>query len=269
MLSETFVAFDTETTGPYPLTWEICEIAGVKWRDGKVVDEFSSFILPQGGMDPVAYGIHGISLDQLQGAPPARDVLAQFLDFIDGTILMAHHAPFDMGFLISTLEREKMKWPTNKVICTSLLSRKVFPQSPNHKLQTLVNYFNLSKRQAHRALDDSMNALLVGLKCLEHANVSEFDQVRSLQGRLLMWKDYSMADLEKSDALGPLVLAAKTKGRIEFAYKKGSKPGQSREIKVMGLVRNPEGDFFIGVEDGQEKGKRFYLDSVIWSRNLP
>ena len=70
----------------------------MKWRDGQIVDEFSQLVRPKGPMDPIAYQIHGISKAALDHHPYIEEVLPKFLDFIEDATLIAHHAPFDIGF---------------------------------------------------------------------------------------------------------------------------------------------------------------------------
>src|SRR5690554_250746 len=93
-----WVAFDTETSGKYPLESEICEIAAVRWSKGSIVGHFRSFVKVSKPMSDEVIAIHNITNEMLVDAPPMSDVLPKFNEFIAGAFLIAHHAPFDMGF---------------------------------------------------------------------------------------------------------------------------------------------------------------------------
>src|SRR5690554_5714295 len=93
------VAFDTETTGKYPLSAEVCELAAVKWRDGKIVDTFQTLLKPSRPMDAEVIAIHGITNEMVENAPRMVEKIDEFREFISGAVLLAHHAPFDLGFL--------------------------------------------------------------------------------------------------------------------------------------------------------------------------
>src|ERR1700677_4644319 len=95
----TYVAFDTETSGKFPLVAEIVEIAGVKWQRGKVIETYQTFVKPQRPMGESVIRIHHITNEMVEDAPRIHEVLPGFDAFIQGSVLMAHHAAFDMGFL--------------------------------------------------------------------------------------------------------------------------------------------------------------------------
>lgn len=258
-----FVAFDTETTGAYPIGWEICEIAGVKWRDGQIQETFAQLIRPRGPIHPVSHQIHGLSSKDLDHQPYAEEALPQFLDFIEDATLIAHHAPFDMGFLSYDLERYGLYLPTNKVICTSLLSQALFPKSPNYKLQTLMEYLHLQKQYPpHRSLSDAKACLLVALECLKKIKPLTMNQINSCMKTELTWEYFSIKKLEGQPEMQILIKAILEKQKIRFVYLRGSRPGASREILPIGLVKNPKGDFLVAEDQPLGQTKRFYLDFV-------
>ena len=259
-----FVAFDIETTGAYPIKWEICEIAGVKWKDGQIIDEFSQLVRPRGPMHPTAYQIHSISTSQLDKQPYIEEVLPAFLEFIEDATLIAHHAPFDIGFLSYDLEeRCQCPLPTNKIVCTSLLSRKIFPQSPDHKLQTLMKYLKLKKQHPyHRSLSDSNACLLVALECFKKINPLTMDSINALMNVSLTWKYFSLKQLQAIPGMKTLIKAILDRQQISIVYHRGSRPGVARKLLPVGLVRNPTGDFLVAEDQSLSKPKRFYLDFV-------
>src|SRR4051812_25854435 len=90
----TLVAFDTETTGKYPLTAEICEIAAVKYRGGEVVDTYSTLLKPSKPMGDAVIAIHGITNEMVANAPLMSEKIREVHAFFADSILITHHAPF-------------------------------------------------------------------------------------------------------------------------------------------------------------------------------
>jgi DNA polymerase III subunit epsilon len=260
--SLTFIGFDTETSGKYPIESEICEIAAVKYRDGQVVDEFQSLIKPRRPMGDEVIKIHGITNEMVQNAPALKEVLPKFHKFIEGGHLIAHHAPFDLGFISVGFEDCQLSLPTLPVICSSRLSRNVIFDSENHRLQTLIKHLNLPQGAAHRALDDARACLQVALHCFEKAELKTLESVFKKQDGELHWKDYSIEDLQfQSKSLGLLIEAMKQRTRVRMTYKSGSKPGRERVIEPIGLVRSPDGDFFVAYDESPLP-KRFYINKL-------
>jgi DNA polymerase-3 subunit epsilon len=259
----TFVSFDTETSGAYPLESEICEVAAVKWQNGQIVDEFQSLVKVSKPMSDFIIGIHGITNEMLAEAPAMGEVIGKFHAFAQGAILMAHHAPFDLGFLALEFEKAGLPLLDLPVICTSLLSRNVFPNFANHKLQTLIPLLGIPKGTAHRALDDSRACLQVGLKCMEKLGPEvSLEKVFEAQGRKLQWKEYSMKGLRDHDIYGLLVLAIEAGRSVELGYR-GTAPAQKRPVKPIGLVRNPDGDYLVAYCDREQRNKRYYLNRIM------
>ncbi|PIS11739.1 MAG: hypothetical protein COT73_02405 [Bdellovibrio sp. CG10_big_fil_rev_8_21_14_0_10_47_8] len=144
------IAFDTETSGAYPLGSEVVEFGAVKWRGGQVIDSYQTLLKPSEPMTPFIIGIHGITNEMVENAPKISEKIHEIREFIEGSILMAHHAPFDMGFMAVDFQKNKIPFPSEPVLCTSLLARQLIPESHNHKLQTLIQVLKLDQGAAHR-----------------------------------------------------------------------------------------------------------------------
>ncbi len=86
--------------------------------------------------------------------------------------------------------------------------------------------------------------------------------LESIQKKPLHWDDFSILDLRRNEHLSRLVDAIERGQKIDLNYLGGSRPGESRVIKPIGLVRNPDGDYFVGYEDGEDKRKRYQLDRI-------
>lgn len=260
----TIVAFDTETSGAYPLDSEICEIAAVKWEGGEVVSEFQTLIKPTKPMSDFIIGIHGITNEMVASAPVMKEKIGEFRKFIEGAILVAHHAPFDLGFLAVEFERFQQPLPSEPVLCSSLISRKIITDSENHKLQTLIKHLGLKQGQAHRALDDTRSCLELILHCLnKFGEEKTLAEILELQEKPLNWKNYSLQALLRSEVTRTLINAIEKKIKADIIYQGGSQKG-TRTIWPKGIVRNPDGDYLAALDDGDPSGliKRFYIAKI-------
>ena len=156
-LGETeFVVFDLETTGAKAPPCRITEIGAYRITNGRVAEEFHTLINPQTSIPPFITSLTGISDDMVIDAPLFRDVASEFLEFIGDSVLVAHNAHFDMGFLnheIGRVYEDYRMW--NPSLCTVQLSRKLLPDIENHKLNTVANYFSIELLNHHRANDDA------------------------------------------------------------------------------------------------------------------
>ena len=160
------VAFDTETTGAFAIESEVVELGAVKWFKGEVVGKFNTLLKPSQDMTPENIRIHGITNEMVQDSPKMSTQILSFCDFIDNSILIAHHAPFDLGFVAIDIESNNIKFPNTLNLCSSLISRALL-HTTNHKLQTLIKELNLVGGEAHRAYDDAYACLQVLFKCFE------------------------------------------------------------------------------------------------------
>ena len=259
-----WVAFDCETTGKYPVGDELCEIAAVKWSQGVIVDRFQRLLPISRPMPKEVIQIHGITDEMLKGARPIKETLTDFIKFISGSICMAHHAPFDLGFLVAAFEQQSLNLPNSLVFCTSLLARNRIKGTQNHKLQTLAKHYDIDPGQAHRALDDARVCLDVMLrlfaedKDLADAQVLE-TEIRQHQ---MKWSDYSILELQKKPWISSILKAIVQRGPIKMSYLGGSRPGQYRIVRPVGVVRNPQGDFLAAYEGQSPQPKRYLLEKI-------
>jgi DNA polymerase-3 subunit epsilon len=157
-LSEvTFVVLDLETTGGAPQDGGITEIGAVKIRGGEQLGEFQTLVRPQMPIPPFIAVLTGITDSMVVDAPPLSATLPAFLEFIAGSVLVAHNAPYDIGFLKGACERTGHPWPRATVIDTVRLARHIVSRDevPNRKLGTLAAHFGSPTTPDHRALNDA------------------------------------------------------------------------------------------------------------------
>lgn len=261
----TLVAFDLETSGAYPIGDEIVEFGAVKWKDGAVIDKLEILVKPSRPMGEAVIRIHGITNEMVADCPSLSTEIQKIHSFFDGAVLMAHHAPFDVGFVAVEFERYGLKLPTRPVLCTSLLARKWIPESVNHKLQTLVRYLKIEGGAAHRAYDDAFACLQVGFECLRRAEAAgtemTFQRIYKSQGKAVEWDNFRL--LTNSDEKLSETARAVLEGKdLEIQYSGGSLRGQSRRITPKGIVRNPDGDYISAICHVDRAQKRFYFSKI-------
>ena len=153
----TFVVVDLETTGGSPVDSAITEIGAVKVRGGEVLAEFQTLVNPGTGIPPFIAVLTGITDLMVAPAPRISEVLPAFLEFAAGSVLVAHNAPFDLGFLKAACERQGRPWPGFRRVDTAVLARRVLTrdEAPNCKLATLARLFRTDTEPCHRALADA------------------------------------------------------------------------------------------------------------------
>ncbi|WP_166848441.1 DEDD exonuclease domain-containing protein [Isoptericola sp. BMS4] len=153
----TFVVVDLEATGGRAAEDGITEIGAVKVRGGEVLAELQSLVDPGRPVPAFVARLTGITTAMVATAPPLDLVLPSFLEFARGTVLVAHNAPFDVGFLRAACERLGYAWPGFPVVDTLALARRVVTrdEAPNHKLATLSALFRARTSPEHRALADA------------------------------------------------------------------------------------------------------------------
>ena len=162
---ETIAVIDFETTGSLPAHGDrATEVAIVLLERGQVVDRYQSLMRTGVCIPPFVVQLTGITQAMVDAAPPAEVVMAEASRFVGQAPMVAHNAAFDRKFWVAELARLGLPAP-QPFACTVLLSRRLYPQAPNHKLGSLVDFHGLPRTgAAHRALADAeMTAHLLTL----------------------------------------------------------------------------------------------------------
>jgi DNA polymerase-3 subunit epsilon len=183
----TFVVVDLETTGGSPNSCAITEIGAVKVRGGEWLGEFQTLVNPQCSVPPFIAVLTGITDAMVATAPPLRTVLPAFLEWSRGCVLVAHNAPFDLGFLRAGCAALGLEWPSFESVDTARLARRVLTrdEAPDCKLATLSRLFRTSTTPCHRALADAQATtdVLHGLfERLGNLGVRTFEELVSFNG---------------------------------------------------------------------------------------
>lgn len=151
----TFIAFDTETTGTSIYNDSIIEIGAVRFKNGKAVEEFSTFVNSGQIIPEAATRVHGITNDMLDGAPDTESAIELFTDFCQGDCLVAHNAAFDVKFLSSAYNQYQVATPNGRIFDTYIMAKKIRSELLNHRLENLVKHYGIPASTFHRACADS------------------------------------------------------------------------------------------------------------------
>jgi DNA polymerase-3 subunit epsilon len=154
-LAETaFTLFDVETTGLSPAYGDrVCEVACVAVRDGIELGRFESLVDPGRTISPGAFRVNRITPEMLAGAPPFEAIAPSLLALMQDTVLVAHNAAFDLGFLAMELEIAQVPPPEGPVVDTLALSRRAYSFASN-SLPAVARALDVEAGPAHRAMGD-------------------------------------------------------------------------------------------------------------------
>lgn len=148
-----YVVVDIETTGTDVTSDKITEIGAVRIVNGVIVESFQTLIDPEVKLSQKIIELTGITDEMLVGKPKIYEVYPDFIKFLGDSVFVAHNADFDYRFLRNA-GKELEYYLENEYIDTLIISRKLLPALPNHKLNTVCGYFNIEFRH-HRALSDA------------------------------------------------------------------------------------------------------------------
>jgi DNA polymerase III subunit epsilon len=185
----TFVVVDLETTGGSPAACAITEIGAVKVRGGEVLGTFQTLVNPDQLIPPFIAVLTGITQGMVAAAPRIDSALPAFLDFARDTVLVAHNAPFDLGFLKAACTTTGRSWPDFDSVDTARLARRVLTrdEAPNCKLSTLARLFRTKTTPSHRALADAeatVDVLHGLLDRLGNQGVQSLDELRTYSAQV-------------------------------------------------------------------------------------
>ena len=176
-----YLALDFETTGLDPARERVVEIgairfvpvtAGLSGAEGRRATELgamASLVKPGIRMPREVIAIHGITDEDVEDAPPFKEVAPALSALASGAYIVAHNAPFDLAFLRAELARAGLPPPLNPVIDTRLLAKAAFPGLSSYRLVHLASRFGIEPGRAHRALDDARTCMDLLVLCASRA----------------------------------------------------------------------------------------------------
>lgn len=148
-----YVLLDLETTGATPLRDRITEIALIKYEGDIEVSRWQTLVNPEVSISSFIQQLTGINNNMVANAPTFKEVAGELLDYLKDSVLCAHNARFDHGFLKNEFKRIGIDL-RQKVLCTVKLSRKLYPQHRSHGLDAIIARHQLVCEARHRAMGD-------------------------------------------------------------------------------------------------------------------
>ena len=148
------VCFDIETTGLKVTREAITEIGAVVLKNGKITETFQTFVNPGRRLTPEIIGLTGITDAMLADAPSLKEALTAFLQFVNGRVLAAHNAEFDISFIRAGCRKVGLEFePT--YIDSLILAQNLLPELHKYKLDIVAEHLDLPAFNHHRASDDA------------------------------------------------------------------------------------------------------------------
>ncbi len=201
-----FVVFDIETTGLNKDKCSITEIGAVKVVNGEITDTFSSFVNPLMPIPKNIQELTGITDDMVKKAPTEQEIIPKFLEFCKGSVLVAHNANFDIGFIKKCADMFNLPFDF-AYLDTLMLARCLYPDLNNHKLNTLSKHLNIILENHHRAVDDAKATAEIFVKMLENLKEIPVTQLNDLNSSF----DLSQS-VKKNKAYHIIILAKNLQG---------------------------------------------------------
>lgn len=152
-LVDDVVVLDFETTGLSPINDEIIQIGAIKYKNGRIIDQFDRYAKPSRPISSRITNLTGITDEMVQNAPPLEKTLIELKELLSDYTIVAHNASFDMKFLIENFNKYSIKHNRFRVIDTLALARKYIDETDNHKLVTLKEFLKI-EAESHDAFED-------------------------------------------------------------------------------------------------------------------
>ena len=180
-IDTTYCVLDLETTGFSFRTEKITEVGIMKIKNGEVLDEFSCFVNPEKPIPPEVVEVTNITDDMVKAAETLDKVFPKILEFIGDSILVAHNADFDIGFLRYNATQLGYEL-NNTYIDTLRLSKELFPDFKKYKLGIIAKNLGIKVEVAHRALDDvdtTVKVFNIMVDMLKEKGIKLIDEIDS------------------------------------------------------------------------------------------
>jgi DNA polymerase III epsilon subunit len=259
-----FVVFDVETTGLEPQAEDrICEIGAIKLRGSKRIDEFGSLVNPQRNIPIGAYQVNNISDKMVRDAPTIDKVLPQFLKFIEGSLLVAYNADFDLSFINNELNLLGRRLPTDISILDCLvMSRSLLPKIGRYSLGFVAENLGIPLTNQHRALQDAeltSRVFVQFLRMLKDKGVESIDNIRSLFG-LDAGLKHKLNNQKVTELLQAIDLGVKLK--IKY-FSPGKGEVTEREVTPKEIREDKDKSFLVAFCHLRNEERTFRVDGIL------
>lgn len=232
-----FLAFDLETTGLNVAQDRIVEIGACRFTgDDKLAEQrYTQVVNPHQVMSPEVIQVHHISQQVVDAAPDFDVAYEGFLKLAENTVLVAHHAAFDISFLKAEAARLGAELPALFVIDTFPLAKACFPEAPSFALGRLMAHLGLvMEGDAHRALPDAMACQALFKACLRQAEAQDLT-LADFYERFPRTRLDTQVEAEQSELWNCLQQALNQQTTISICYTNSRKKQQQREITPLFL----------------------------------
>ncbi len=210
-LNGDFVVFDLETTGLSPVKDTIIEIGAVKVQDGKITDQFSTFVNPEMPIPPRIEKLTSISDSMVKDAPTIDQAFPDFMKFSENCVLVAHNASFDMGFIEENCRKFNFSDDLTSVD-TLTMSYVLLPTLNRYRLDTIAKSLGVPLKHHHRAVDDAGSTAEIFVKFLEMLRKQD---VTTLEGLNELGRS-SKDQIKKLRPSHAVILAQNEVGRVNL-----------------------------------------------------
>lgn len=223
------IVFDTETTGLDPVKDRLTEIGAVRIKNGEIIDRFNTFVNPQKPISQKITDLTGITDEMVADAPLEKEAVQAFIEFCNGAPLIAHNAPFDMGFINAAMRRSELKHEFTS-LDTVPVCRKLLTELKRHKLNLVADHLGLGEFNHHRASDDAVMLAHIFFKLTERLKneyqVSTIKDINTIVAGV---------DVKKAQSYHQIILVKNTiglknlyrlvsLGHLEYYYKRPRVP---------------------------------------------
>lgn len=183
-LKDEFVVFDIETTGFSSENHRIIEIGAVKIKEGKIIESFNELINPSVDIPYQITELTGINNEMVMDKDSIEKILPKFMEFCNGTILVAHNAPFDVSFIRKNCRDLHIEF-NNAVMDTIPLCKFLLPELKRYKLNVVAKHLGISLENHHRAVDDATATGEILLKCFDRLKERDIHTLKELNDQYI------------------------------------------------------------------------------------
>ena len=210
-LDDSFVVFDLETTGLSSIKDKIIEIGAVKIKEGQIVERYSTFVNPERPIPFEITKLTGIQDDMVIDAPTIESVLPEFLQFVSDSVLVAHNAGFDVGFLSQNCRYQEIEQEFLSVD-TLQMAQILLPTLTRYRLNLVAKALNVPLKNHHRAVDDAETTAEIFLKFITLLKEREIYTLRGLN----QFGNMNPDAIRKQPTYHAIILAKNEQGRVNL-----------------------------------------------------
>lgn len=259
----TFAVLDVETTGLNPAYGHrVCEVGCLRARNGQILDRFESLVDPRRDISPGASRVHQITPEMLRDAPVFDGIADRLLRRMENAVLVAHNAPFDLGFLTSELEIARRPLPDNPVVDTLALARNLYHFYSNSLSAVAAALGVQGGATAHRAMSDVETTYGVLAQMLEELaaryGITTLGQLIDFQGGPVLRRR------SRTLPLPPTIAEALERGgRVRIRYVDGRGQETDRVVRPLRVAQRQGSLYLIAHCYARNAQRTFRLDRVV------